>query len=78
VNKLQLNFERVFANTITSYSPTVQGVSSGLTGSDVERILAFHELGKVDPIDYVEDWNTVVERALRLESEFRTESQTDA
>ena len=39
--KLNLNFETVFANTSTSYEPDEYGRASGKTGSDVERILAF-------------------------------------
>ena len=68
--KLGLDFDVVFANTNTSYSPDRQGRSSGKTGSDVERILAFHAIGKADPVEYVDDWDTVLERALRVEKEY--------
>jgi len=37
-----------------------------LTGSDVERILAFHQLGLVDPLEYQHPWQEVVAEALRL------------
>ena len=77
IEQLGLDFDIIFSNTITSYSPTADGQSSGLTGSDVERILAFHEIGKVDPIDYVEDWDIVVARALKFESEFQSEPSQD-
>lgn len=69
VEQLQLNFETVFSNTCTSYSPDADGKSHGLTGSDVERILAFHKLGIPDPIDYRLPWEQVVEEALKLEKE---------
>ena len=68
--KQGLDFDVVFANTNTSYNPDRQGRSSGKTGSDVERILAFHAIGKADPVEYVDDWDTVLERALRVEKEY--------
>ena len=47
--KLDLDFDTVFANTNTSYNPDSQGRSSGTSGADVERILAFHAIGRKDP-----------------------------
>ena len=70
-NKLNLNFETVFANTSTSYEPDEYGRASGKTGSDVERILAFSKLGIPDPVEYQEDWSTVLENAIRIESDFK-------
>ena len=70
-NKLNLNFETVFANTSTSYEPDEYGRASGKTGSDVERILAFSKLGIPDPVEYQEDWSIVLENALRIESDFK-------
>ena len=72
---LSLDFETLFRNTLTSYSPDDLGRSSGLTGSDVERILAFDQLGLEDPIDYRRPWNEVVADAKRIESEFRSQNQ---
>jgi 7-cyano-7-deazaguanine synthase len=66
---LNLDFDTVFRNTNTSYSPDSMGRSSGRTGADVERILAFHAIGRKDPIEYVDDWDTVLERALITEKE---------
>ena len=71
IQQLGLDFEMVFRNTCTSYQPDACGRSHGLTGSDVERILAFHEIGVVDPIEYQQTWDEVVTQALRLEQEFR-------
>lgn len=65
-NDLGLDFDRVLANTLTSYMPDEQGRSAGTTGSDVERILAFHDIGRVDPIRYVRPWNEVLQHALDL------------
>ena len=45
-------------------------MSNGKTASDVERILAFHELGIKDPIDYTESWESVLEYALNSEKEY--------
>jgi 7-cyano-7-deazaguanine synthase len=66
-----LNFDRVFANTITSYNPDEQGRSSGRSGSDVERILAFNALDLVDPIEYTEKWSVVLEAALETERQHK-------
>ncbi|MBC8422000.1 MAG: 7-cyano-7-deazaguanine synthase [Pelagibacteraceae bacterium] len=70
ISSLKLDFNTIFVNTNTSYSPDVNGRASGRTGSDVERILAFHKLGKVDPIEYREPWDVVVENAIMLEKEY--------
>jgi len=70
INKLGLDFETIFKNTLTSYSPDVDGTSHGLTGSDVERILAFHRFGVPDPISYQQSWDEVLEQALTVEKEF--------
>ena len=64
IKKLNLDFETIFRNTCTSYQPDREGRSSGRTGSDVERILAFHSLGLKDPIPYIDPWEEVVAQAL--------------
>jgi len=71
LERLGLDFETVFRNTCTSYQPDSIGRSNGLTGSDVERVLAFHEFGVQDPIEYQDSWAAVVEQALRFEKEHR-------
>ena len=73
IGKLGLDFETVFRNTCTSYQPDAQGRSHGLTGSDVERILAFHAFGVPDPIEYQQPWDDVVAAALRLQQDFERE-----
>ncbi len=72
-DKLGIDFQRVFSNTLTSYAPDSIGRSAGLTGSDVERILAFDQLGIEDPIEYQSDWMTVVEQAKKLAAEFQSQ-----
>lgn len=73
---LGLDFETIFRNTCTSYQPDATGRSDGMTGSDVERILAFYQLGRPDPIDYQRPWDEVVAQALQLELEFK-QANTD-
>ena len=70
IKKLGLDFNTVFSNTLTSYLPDATGRSSGLTGSDVERILAFAELGLQDPIDYHMSWDLVLKSANQQRATF--------
>jgi 7-cyano-7-deazaguanine synthase len=70
IESLGLDFDTIFANTNTSYNPDEQGRANGRTGSDVERILAFHQLGRKDPVEYQESWEVVVENAVKLEREY--------
>lgn len=75
--KLDLDFNTIFSNTITSYQPDSEGRSDGSTGSDVERILAFHELGLEDPVEYVEPWQVVLSNALRIQREHNEKKWKD-
>ena len=70
-NQLDLNFYEVFRRTMTSYQPDEQGRSDGSTGSDVERILAFHAIGRRDPIEYTSSWEEVLANALEIERNHR-------
>ena len=72
LNSLNLDFDTVFANTNTSYNPDSKGRSSGRSGADVERILAFHAIGRNDPVAYSEPWEIVLENALQLDKEMKT------
>jgi 7-cyano-7-deazaguanine synthase len=67
LDKLELDFDTVFANTNTSYDPDEMGRSSGKSGADVERILAFHAIGKEDPVLYVKPWPEVLQDAINTE-----------
>jgi len=69
-DSLGLDFDTVFRNTNTSYSPDESGRSSGKTGADVERILAFNAIGRKDPVEYVDDWNTVLDHAIEIERKY--------
>ena len=74
ISKLGLDFNTVFRNTSTSYDTDDQGRASGKTGSDVERILAFHELGVPDPVPYINPWEVVLHNALDLEKKRRIQA----
>lgn len=64
--RLELDFQQIYRQTCTSYLPDSAGRSHGLTGSDVERILAFDQLGLIDPLEYQRPWSEVVAEARRL------------
>ena len=70
IEALGLDFDTVFENTNTSYNPDIAGRSSGRSGADVERILAFNELGRKDPVQYLKPWDEVLNHALTVEKEF--------
>ena len=72
IDKLKLDFNTIFKNTLTSYEPDKKGRSNGKTGSDIERIIAFNKNGLEDPIDYIEPWEKVLEYALETEKKFKT------
>ena len=67
--ELDLEFDIIFKNTNTSYNPDLQGRSSGKSGADIERILAFYEIGRKDPVEYTKDWNEVLNNALMIKKE---------
>ena len=74
IKKLGLDFDTIFRNTCTSYQPDQTGKSHGLTGSDVERIMAFHKFGRPDPVSYVAPWEEIVRQAKKLEKRYLEES----
>lgn len=69
VERLGLDFDTVFGNTLTSYQPDSSGRAHGLTGSDVERVLAFDAIGRVDPIEYQQGWERTLANARALGSQ---------
>ena len=46
----------MYKRTNTSYKPTPEGLSDYKSASSVERIEAFIELGRKDPVEYVDGW----------------------
>jgi 7-cyano-7-deazaguanine synthase len=72
IARLGLDFDTVFRNTWTSYQPDEQGRADGRTGSDVERILAFDQLGLIDPVPYRQSWAEVVQYARGTQRAFES------
>ena len=64
--ELNLNFDHILSKTITSYNPDSIGRSSGNSGSDIERIEAFLNIGRKDPIEYQEPWEIVITKAKKI------------
>lgn len=63
-HKLDLDPNEILKNCWTSYDPDNKNRADGFTGSDVERILAFVDLGLVDPIEYSQPWEVVKQNAI--------------
>ena len=72
-DNIGVDFDIIFSNTITSYNPDSNGRSSGKSGSDIERILAFNALGRRDPIEYVDSWENVLQNAIFVEKQYKDE-----
>ena len=71
--QLGLDFDLIFSNTNTSYNPDELGRSSGRSGADVERILAFNAINRQDPVEYVDEWSIVLDNALGIERKYKDE-----
>lgn len=74
--KLNLDFNLVFKNTLTSYAPDNKGRSNGKTGADIERILAFNDNNLIDPIKYTKPWEKILKEALQIEKKFKSINQS--
>jgi 7-cyano-7-deazaguanine synthase len=61
--KLGIEFDEVYKRTNTSYKPDVQGRSDYKSASSVERIEAFIKLGRKDPVEYIDGWETAKQHA---------------
>ena len=75
---LKLDFDTVMTNTNTSYEPDELGRANGKTGSDVERILAFHAIGREDPVEYADGWTNALQYALQVEQEHINSTNTES
>lgn len=69
--KLGIDFDIVLANTNTSYNPNEKGESSGTSGADIERIEAFLNIGRKDPVPYEGGWEKARENAIKILGEKR-------
>jgi len=63
---LGLDFDEILANTNTSYNPDSQGRSSGTSGADIERVEAFINIGRIDPVEYLNGWLWTVQNAQKI------------
>ena len=57
--KLELDFDEVYKRTNTSYKPFPSGNSDYKSASSVERIEAFIDLGRPDPVQYEDETGPV-------------------
>ena len=72
--KLGLDWKEIYKRTNTSYAPTEDGKAHGYTGADVERVISFHSLGLIDPVEYVDGWEKTLAYALEEEEKFQNQS----
>lgn len=75
-DNLILNFDEVYKRTNTSYKPYPSGNSDYKSASSIERILAFYELGRPDPITYEDEngivsWEVAKAHALKVEENYK-------
>ena len=75
--ELQLDFDEVYKRTNTSYKPYPSGNSDYKSASSVERIEAFIDLGRKDPVQYEDetgpvDWEVAKSSVMKVLSENQT------
>ena len=63
---LGIDFDEVYKRTNTSYKPDAEGRSDYKSASSVERIEAFIKLGRKDPVEYIDGWETAKKHAEQL------------
>ena len=56
--RLDIDFDEVYKRTNTSYKPDKLGRSDYKSASSVERIEAFLKIGRKDPVEYIDGWET--------------------
>ena len=64
--KLNIDFDKVYSMTNTSYKPDKKGRSDYKSASSVERIEAFLKLGRKDPVEYVDGWEVAKQHVTEL------------
>jgi len=64
--ELGLDFDNVYLRTNTSYKPDAEGRSDYKSASSVERIEAFLKLGRKDPVEYIDGWETAKKHVEKL------------
>jgi len=63
---LDLDFDEVYKRTNTSYKPDAEGKSDYKSASSVERIEAFLKIGRKDPVEYIDGWETAKKHVEQL------------
>ena len=63
---LNISFDEVYSKTNTSYKPDKKGRSDYKSASSVERIEAFIKLGRKDPVEYIDGWETAKKHVEKL------------
>ena len=74
---LGVDFDEVYKRTNTSYKPDTQGRSDYKSASSVERIEAFIKLGRKDPVEYIDGWETAKIHAEQLLYEWAADKGRD-
>ena len=64
--KLNIDFDEVYKRTSTSYKPDKLGRSDYKSASSVERIEAFLKIGRKDPVEYIDGWETAKKHVEKL------------
>tara|TARA_Y100001970_G_C14156351_1_gene815789 strand:+ start:691 stop:1464 length:774 start_codon:yes stop_codon:yes gene_type:complete len=64
---LGIDYKSIYKNTLTTYFPNKDGASNGKTGSDIERILSFYNIGIEDPGLYTKPWKELLKYAQESE-----------
>ena len=77
VDELDIDFDEVYKRTNTSYKPYPSGNSDYKSASSVERIEAFIDLGRKDPVQYEDDsgevdWEVAKLSVMKVLSENQT------
>ena len=75
--ELRLDFDEVYKRTNTSYKPYPSGNSDYKSASSVERIEAFINLGRKDPVQYEDetgpvDWKVAKSSVIKVLAENQT------
>ena len=68
---LNINFNEVYKKTNTSYKPDSLGRSDYKSASSVERIEAFIKLGRKDPVEYIDGWETAKKHVEELLTNYK-------
>jgi 7-cyano-7-deazaguanine synthase len=69
--RLDIDFDEVYKRTSTSYKPDKLGRSDYKSASSVERIEAFLKIGRKDPVEYIDGWETAKKHVEELLTNYK-------